>query len=57
MEANGADIIEIGCPFTDPLADGKAIQDANNVSRSRPAILHFLRHLDVKIPSDLVAST
>lgn len=32
MEAGGADVIELGVPFTDPLADGKAIQEANNVS-------------------------
>ncbi|GAB00049.1 uncharacterized protein L969DRAFT_90952 [Mixia osmundae IAM 14324] len=32
MEAGGADIIELGVPFTDPLADGKAIQESNNVA-------------------------
>lgn len=32
MEKGGADIIEMGVPFTDPMADGKAIQDTNNVS-------------------------
>ncbi|TNY20779.1 tryptophan synthase beta chain [Rhodotorula diobovata] len=32
MERGGADIIELGVPFTDPLADGKAIQDCNNVA-------------------------
>jgi tryptophan synthase len=31
MEAGGADIIELGVPFTDPLADGPAIQESNNV--------------------------
>lgn len=35
MEKGGSDVIELGVPFTDPLADGKAIQDANNV-HSRP---------------------
>lgn len=34
MEKGGANIIELGVPFTDPLADGAAIQSANNV---RPA--------------------
>lgn len=34
MERGGADIIELGVPFTDPLADGKAIQECNNVSPS-----------------------
>lgn len=31
MEAGGADIIELGIPFTDPQADGPAIQESNNV--------------------------
>jgi len=31
MEKGGSDVIELGVPFTDPLADGKAIQEANNV--------------------------
>ncbi|KAI1573400.1 TrpB Tryptophan synthase beta chain [Pyrenophora tritici-repentis] len=29
MEAGGADIIELGMPFTDPIADGPVIQTAN----------------------------
>ncbi|KAF2717789.1 tryptophan synthase-like protein [Polychaeton citri CBS 116435] len=29
MEAGGADIIELGTPFTDPIADGPTIQHAN----------------------------
>lgn len=32
MEAGGADAIEIGMPFTDPLADGATIQHANQVA-------------------------
>lgn len=31
-EAGGADLIEIGVPFTDPLADGATIQHANQVA-------------------------
>ncbi len=31
-QAGGADIIEIGMPFTDPLADGATIQHANTVA-------------------------
>jgi tryptophan synthase alpha chain len=29
LVAGGADVIELGMPFTDPMADGQAIQDAN----------------------------
>ncbi|KAK6430473.1 anthranilate synthase / indole-3-glycerol phosphate synthase [Oleoguttula sp. CCFEE 5521] len=32
MEAGGADIIELGTPFTDPIADGPTIQSANTIS-------------------------
>lgn len=32
MEAGGADILELGVPFTDPLADGATIQHANQVA-------------------------
>ncbi len=32
MEAGGADVIEIGMPFTDPQADGATIQHANQVA-------------------------
>ena len=32
LEDGGADIIELGIPFTDPLADGNTIQHANQVA-------------------------
>jgi tryptophan synthase alpha chain len=32
FEQNGADLIELGMPFSDPLADGPTIQYANNVA-------------------------
>lgn len=32
LEKSGADIIEIGVPFTDPLADGQTIQIANQLA-------------------------
>jgi len=32
FEENGADIVELGMPFSDPLADGPTIQYANNVA-------------------------
>lgn len=32
MEAGGADVIELGVPFSDPIADGPAIQESNVVA-------------------------
>ncbi|KAI0006190.1 bifunctional tryptophan synthase TRP1 [Russula compacta] len=32
MQEGGADIIELGVPFSDPMADGPAIQETNNVA-------------------------
>lgn len=34
LEEGGADVIELGIPFTDPLADGATIQHANEVAVS-----------------------
>ncbi|MEO9255523.1 MAG: tryptophan synthase subunit alpha [Tepidiformaceae bacterium] len=32
LEAGGADVIEIGVPFSDPLADGATVQHANQIA-------------------------
>jgi tryptophan synthase len=32
LEAGGADVIEFGVPFTDPVADGATVQHANEVA-------------------------
>ncbi|KAA1469341.1 tryptophan synthase [Dentipellis sp. KUC8613] len=32
MQEGGADIIELGVPFSDPMADGPAIQETNNIA-------------------------
>ncbi len=34
MQEGGTDIIELGVPFSDPMADGPAIQETNNVCAS-----------------------
>lgn len=48
LEAGGADIIELGVPFSDPVADGPVIQKANNV-RSSSLVAY---QLSVTNPSD-----
>lgn len=52
--ANGADAVEIGIPFSDPVMDGPVIQQASQVALDRGAtptsILHEVRTLDVGIP-------
>jgi tryptophan synthase alpha chain len=32
IQAGGADIIEIGVPYSDPIADGPTIQDSNLIA-------------------------
>ena len=34
LEAGGTDVIELGIPFSDPIADGPVIQRANTVRLS-----------------------
>jgi tryptophan synthase alpha chain len=52
--ANGADAIEIGIPFSDPVMDGPVIQEASQRALESGAtpvsILEEARHLDVQIP-------
>lgn len=52
--AHGADAIEIGIPFSDPVMDGPIIQQASQVALNNGAtpvsILHEVRSLDVGVP-------
>lgn len=52
--ANGADAVEIGLPFSDPVMDGPVIQQASQVALDGGAnpvsILHEVRSADVAIP-------
>lgn len=50
----GADIIEVGVPFSDPIADGPAIQHASQIALSNgvtlKAILQEIMKIDIRIP-------
>ena len=56
MQENGADLIELGIPFSDPTAEGPVIQEANNRALSggvtTEKIFAFVRELrrDVTVP-------
>jgi tryptophan synthase alpha chain len=59
MAAAGADAIEIGIPFSDPVMDGPTIQEASVRALTRgttpDSIVAELAHLDVSVP--LIAMT
>jgi tryptophan synthase alpha chain len=57
LEEAGADIIEIGIPFSDPVADGPTIQESNKIALDMGMNVHLLidqvkeiRRQKVKIP-------
>jgi tryptophan synthase alpha chain len=55
----GADLIEVGLPFSDPTLDGPTIQEASDVALARgatpAAVLAELATIDVDVP--IIAST
>jgi len=61
LEKSGADLIEIGIPFSDPLADGPTIQKASQYALSKgvnlKAILGMVRSVRRKISIPLVFMT
>ncbi|MEO5893050.1 MAG: tryptophan synthase subunit alpha [Ferruginibacter sp.] len=56
LEKHGADIVEIGMPYSDPLADGPIIQHSNMIAldngMSIPVLFEQLKNIrnDVKLP-------
>src|SRR5258708_12109797 len=44
LEKAGADIIEIGIPFSDPVADGPVIQESNKIALDNGMNLKLLLH-------------
>ncbi len=61
MEKAGADLIEIGIPFSDPIADGKVIQEANiralNGGVTVDKIFNMVQNLRTKTQIPLVFLT
>jgi len=56
LEANGIDLIEVGIPFSDPMADGPTIQESGTIALNNGITLNILFdqlkdiRKDVKIP-------
>lgn len=44
MEEGGADVLELGVPFSDPIADGPVIQVANTVNLYALCSCHASTH-------------
>lgn len=59
LQAGGADAIEIGMPFSDPIADGPAIQYASHTAlqagTTLSAVLNLLKRLDLGLPLILMS--
>lgn len=45
LEENGADIIELGMPYSDPIGDGPVIQDAANIAIRNGVTIKYLLEL------------
>jgi tryptophan synthase alpha subunit len=46
LEAGGADIIELGMPFSDPIGDGPTIQRSNTVCHFSSSSFHDAARLE-----------
>jgi len=61
MDQNGADYIEIGVPFSDPIADGPTIQNASQVALDNGASVHWIleevRRFRAEISAELIFFT
>ena len=62
MEQSGVDLLELGVPFSDPIADGPTIQHSSQVALAKGATLGWilksvksLRHQGIQIPMILMS--
>src|SRR6476646_1689403 len=51
LEKNGADLIEIGMPFSDPLADGPVIQESSRMSLENGMNIKLLFEQLLQLPT------
>ena len=56
LDRAGADIIEVGVPFSDPIADGPVIQRATERALASHTTLRDILQLGVRGPEDLRSS-
>lgn len=58
LDANGADIIEVGIPFSDPVADGPVVEDASRRALEQGVtlewIINLLKSLSPRLQAGLV---
>ncbi len=58
LEKGGVDLIEVGIPFSDPMADGKTIQDSSEIALNNgmniPVLLEQLKEIRQKTSIPLV---
>lgn len=64
LAENGATVLELGVPFSDPIADGKTIQEASHFSIGRHTTLvdtvgavRLLRRHNAKVPAVIMSYT
>ena len=53
MNESGADIIEVGIPFSDPVADGPTIQESNNTALKNGMTMELLFEQLKKVKSEI----
>ncbi|MCX5712195.1 MAG: tryptophan synthase subunit alpha [Candidatus Omnitrophica bacterium] len=55
LSANGADIIELGVPFSDPMADGVIIQEASQYSLKKKINLDLIMKMSLELRQENIA--
>lgn len=53
MQEGGADVIELGVPFSDPIADGPVIQETNTVRNYRSMTDILLTAMQIALKNEI----